>query len=472
MNEIEIKQIAREIGEAMRGRRFGKIFPLSATSFAFDFHPHAGSYLFVDLGPQTGAAFLIVRKLKELERSATHSSPFIIQLRRTLTGREFTNVSVDASSIRLELSAAESDTLTLVIQLRGGTPNAFVVDIKGVISEAARNSDRDGQKVGDVYAGPQIDQDAKAKRIDPRGGTLSCAIDTERRQRDAETRFALLAKEARKKIKSDLTKRQKLLSNLDSDLAQHGNAEKWKKFGDLILANISNLRRESDTIYVTNYFDPEMPEIAITADHNQPPTEVAEGYFRKYTKARNAVAAIGERKKIVNAEIERLERRKEAIESAIATQDEEKLSSFVTVKIVEPQISKEKKKADKFTGARKFISSDGFEILVGKKAKDNDHLTFRIAKAYDTWLHAADYPGSHVIIRNPNRKEIPVRTLLEAAQLAAFYSDAREKPKAAVNYTLKKFVNKPKRAAPGLASLSSFKTILVEPGFPEAVGKA
>ena len=103
------------------------------------------------------------------------------------------------------------------------------------------------------------------------------------------------------------------------------------------------------------------------------------------------------------------------------------------------------------------------EILVGKKAADNDQLTFRIARSLDLWLHAADYPGSHVVVRNPNRLEIPPQTLLEAAELAAFYSDARSQPKAAVNYTQKKFVNKPKGSAPGLVRLAFFKTILVEP---------
>jgi predicted ribosome quality control (RQC) complex YloA/Tae2 family protein len=100
---------------------------------------------------------------------------------------------------------------------------------------------------------------------------------------------------------------------------------------------------------------------------------------------------------------------------------------------------------------------------VGKKAKDNDLLTFRIAKSLDLWLHAADYPGSHVVVRNSTRKEIPHATLVQAAELAAFYSDAREQTKAAVNYTQKKFVNKPRGAAPGLVSLASFKTILVRP---------
>ncbi|HMS42244.1 MAG TPA: hypothetical protein PKE69_18570, partial [Pyrinomonadaceae bacterium] len=67
------------------------------------------------------------------------------------------------------------------------------------------------------------------------------------------------------------------------------------------------------------------------------------------------------------------------------------------------------------------------------------------------------------VVKNPNRGEIPQKTLLEAAQFAAFYSTAKEQPKVAVHYTQKKFVNKPKGAALGLVSLASFKTILVEP---------
>jgi predicted ribosome quality control (RQC) complex YloA/Tae2 family protein len=91
-------------------------------------------------------------------------------------------------------------------------------------------------------------------------------------------------------------------------------------------------------------------------------------------------------------------------------------------------------------------------------------LTFRLSKSLDFWLHAADYGGSHVLVRNPNRLvELPQNTLYEAAQLAAYFSQAKEQPKVAVNYTQKKFVNKPRGAAPGLVSLSAFKTILVEP---------
>jgi predicted ribosome quality control (RQC) complex YloA/Tae2 family protein len=152
-----------------------------------------------------------------------------------------------------------------------------------------------------------------------------------------------------------------------------------------------------------------------------------------------------------------------SLDAAIEEHNEEYLTSLLPSTPKQAPQSKKKKAEAGFKGARRFVSSDGFEILVGKKAKDNDYLTFRIASSLDLWLHAADYPGSHVVVRNKGKKEIPNRTLVEAAELAAFYSDAREQPKTAVNYTQKKFVNKPRRAAAGLVSLASFKTILVEP---------
>ena len=103
-----------------------------------------------------------------------------------------------------------------------------------------------------------------------------------------------------------------------------------------------------------------------------------------------------------------------------------------------------------FAFGRRFKSTDGYEIVVGRNDRDNDALTFRVAKPNDIWLHAADYPGSHAIIRNPTREAPPHRTITEAAELAAFYSQAKREGKAAVHYAQKKFVSKPPRSKPGL----------------------
>jgi predicted ribosome quality control (RQC) complex YloA/Tae2 family protein len=279
---------------------------------------------------------------------------------------------------------------------------------------------------------------------------------------DRELRNEQLAAKARLRITNEIRKYRRLISNLRNDLDKHGDADRWKHFGDLLLANISTASRNGDSIFVTDYFDESAPVIEIVGDRNLPISEIAKSYFRRYTKARNARGIIAERIAAAEAGIAAAELMLEKVNAAQAIGDEEFLTSLTAPRQALP-LRQKKKTEISFNGARRFVSSDGIEILVGKKASDNDFLTFRVARSLDLWMHAADYPGSHVVVRSHGRKEIPNQTVLEAAQLAAFYSDAREQPKAAVHYTPKKFVNKPRKAAPGLVRLASFKTILVEP---------
>lgn len=113
---------------------------------------------------------------------------------------------------------------------------------------------------------------------------------------------------------------------------------------------------------------------------------------------------------------------------------------------------------------RRFVSSDGLPILVGRDNEGNDYLTVHLAKSYDLWLHVQGHAGSHVVVRVPNRTgNVPRRTLVQAAQLAAYYSQARDHGKVAVDYTLRKYVHKSKKAKPGLVTISQEKTIIVSP---------
>jgi predicted ribosome quality control (RQC) complex YloA/Tae2 family protein len=273
-----------------------------------------------------------------------------------------------------------------------------------------------------------------------------------------------LAAAVRRKPLRTIAKSRRLITNLEGDLEKHGDPARWKRYGDLLLANAGNAERIGDIIRVTDYFDDAAPTIEIEGDQNRTISEIAEEYFRRYARARNGLDVINERKRSAAAAIAAAEELKAKIDTAAEAGDIAFLRSLAGPARVARPVARKKKAENEFKGARRFISSDGLLILVGKRAADNDHLTFRIARSLDLWLHAADYPGSHVVVRSPNRNfVIPDRTLTEAAQLAAFYSDARSHPKAAVRYTQKKFVNKPRRAAPGLVSLASFKTILVEP---------
>jgi len=110
------------------------------------------------------------------------------------------------------------------------------------------------------------------------------------------------------------------------------------------------------------------------------------------------------------------------------------------------------------------FSIDGFEVLVGRGDEDNDDLTFRVAEPNDLWLHVGGgTPGSHVIVRNPERVEIPKPVIERAAALSAWYSKARAASRVEVHYCRAGDVKKPRGAPAGLVELSRFKSIRVKP---------
>ena len=125
------------------------------------------------------------------------------------------------------------------------------------------------------------------------------------------------------------------------------------------------------------------------------------------------------------------------------------------------------KASPNFGNPREYLTDDGWVILAGKNNKENDLLTHRIAGQNDLWFHAHGYPGSHVILKRNGHKNDPSKIAIEqAAAVAAFWSKGKTAKKVPVVFTLKKYVNKPKGAAPGQATLKREKTIIVQPELP------
>lgn len=124
--------------------------------------------------------------------------------------------------------------------------------------------------------------------------------------------------------------------------------------------------------------------------------------------------------------------------------------------------------ASKGLGYRSY-EVEGFTILVGKGARENDELTFRVAEPNDWWMHAAGCPGSHVVIRNPDRLPTLPRTVLErAAELAAHYSKAREaRGKVEIHLCRASDVRKPRGLPPGKVEIRRWDTLRVYPRAPE-----
>lgn len=482
MNLATIEQIIPELRDALLGRRFGKVFVLSRHSIAIDLRLADSRYLFISVEPADPRIYLIRRRLRDLEKGSISTTAFAMQLKKRLSATDIAAIEQLPSERIVRISLAGTTELgerfeaSLIAQLTGKSANLFLLDASDRVVDSLRNTIGDGQQIGDIYTPPERrSTDARPPHSNPAEfrafSSLSEALDTADLEKRAEAEFRSAATAARTKITREIAKLEKLKTGLLRDRDSHGDTERWKKLGDLLLANIATAKRKGSTVEVIDYFDESAPTIEVEVDENDSLTAAAEKFFKQYTKARNAREEIAKRLASAESSIEIAKSDLKEVEAAIESHDIDALRDRLGTSNAPPEAKKKEKGSPVSSVARLFTSSDGFEILVGKRAKDNDQLTFKIAKSLDTWMHAADYPGSHVVIRNRDRKEIPPTTLVEAAQLAAFYSQGKAQPKAAVLYTLKKFVNKPKGAAPGLVSLSSFKTILVEPMFPESVLK-
>ncbi len=478
VNEKTLEKICAELASRLSGQKFGKIFALSRFRLAIDFRLRDSNYLYISVEPSAPRVYLITRRLRDLEKQSKNSTPFIIFLRSKLANSVLQTIEKlkNERILRFNFGArneiGQTENYALILQLTGRSANLFLLDANEFILDAMRENSGSGQQVNEKYAPPppregENNRTSEESFSQGKFESLSEALDAHYLEIEAEKVFQSKANAARNKLNQETKKREKLLKNLNQDLKNHGDAEKWKRFGDLLLANIALAKREGDVVFVTDFYDENTPTVEVAVEEHIPLTEAAEKFFKRYTKARNANEEVAKRLQIVEAELRDLRAQKQRLEEAIDEKDEGILAEFADEKSEKPTAGNKEKQTADFKGARQYFSSEGFEILVGKKAKDNDFLTFRVAKSLDLWLHAADYPGSHVVVKNPNRQEISPKTLLEAAQIAAFFSQAGSQGKVAVHYTQKKFVGKPKGAAAGLVSLASFKTILVEPKIVE-----
>lgn len=472
VNEQLIEQVFPEIRDALVGLSLREIFQLGDDRFAIAFEGEEIRLLFVAIEATEPRIYLIKRRLRDLKKIKQNQSKFAVDAERFLKRSRIINISKYNEERVIEFCFESAEIRFFIAQLTGTSSNLFLLDSDRKIVAAAKKPAEGEQSLGMQYSIPDR-PDAAKDRIEhersirvEHGPLLSESLDAYFLQLDADAAFSSLAKAARKKNLKTQAKFRRLIKNLENDTLQHGDPALWKKYGDLLLANQSNAKREGGWLLVRDLFHEGAPIIAIEMDENDSIPDAAQKYFRKYAKARNAAAEIASRIASVQSDLERAESEAERIEIAIRSRNADLLSNYAGEAKTPAAKGKHKRETRLPPGIRSFVSSDGFEILVGKKATDNDHLTFRIASSRDIWMHAADYPGSHVVIRNNDRKEVPQRTMIEAAQLAAFYSQGKKQTKAAVNYTEKKFVDKPKGAAPGLVRLASFRTILVEPVFP------
>lgn len=270
-------------------------------------------------------------------------------------------------------------------------------------------------------------------------------------------------------VDNELARCYKKRVRQEDSLTEVKDAENWRIAGELITTYLWQIKPGDAEVELPNFYDPEEKPFLVILDPLLSAAENAQQYFRRYVKKRDSLQVVQEQLDKTLAEIDYLESVQSELEHA---QTEEELDAieqemteqnYLKVKPVKGR-HKPSKPKEAVLEPRAYISSDGWEILVGRNNKQNDWLTLRLAMKEDWWFHTKDIPGSHVIVRMPAGQEIPPdRTVEEAAALAAYFSRAKTSSTVPVDYTQRKNVRKPNGAPPGRVIYDHQWTVYVNP---------
>ena len=267
-----------------------------------------------------------------------------------------------------------------------------------------------------------------------------------------------LKKEVERYLNREKKRLKNRLKKIESELKETERVEEFKKKGELLKANYHLLKRGMASVKIKDYFSEENEEIEIELEPIKKPQENIAKYFKKAKKLERGREQIIQRIEITQAELEAIDKK---CRLSLTLSDVCDLKKLLPEK-KSLQKERQKTKNKPTEKIRSYVSSDGFTILAGKSAKDNDQLTVRVANGNDMWMHTRNRSGSHVVIRAQRGKEFPKQTLIEAAKICALLSKARDDNLEDVTYVLKKHVTKPKGMKPGSVLVAGGKTITVQ----------
>ena len=282
--------------------------------------------------------------------------------------------------------------------------------------------------------------------------------------KDIKDRIHQRSSDLRKSISIKLDRLYNKLNKQQKELLESENADIYKVKGELITSYIYMIEKGMENIEVPNFYDPEYKNIKISLNKNFTPSENAQKYFKKYTKAKTAEIEAAKQLENTKSDLDYLESTLTAVENAENETDLGEIRSELIKEgyLKRKIITKRQKKTN--SAPMHFVSSDGFDIYVGKNNTQNDYVTTKLANSSDLWFHTKNIHGSHAIIKLGLDKEVPRTTIVEAARLAAYYSKARESSQVPVDYTQIKNVKKPNGAKPGMVIYDGYNTIYVTPG--------
>lgn len=277
---------------------------------------------------------------------------------------------------------------------------------------------------------------------------------------DKTQRFKDKAKSVTTVVKNAVSRTEKKLAIQRQSVLEAESRETYKQYGDLILSNLWQITPLSEQFTCYNYYD--NGEVTIPLDKSLTAQQNAQAYYKKYRKLKSSAEHNGKLVEENQALLEYLLTIKNSLRYCNDADDLQQIKDeLIALGLIKEKQQKRVKTEAPVKPLRYEI--DGYTVHVGKNNAQNNHVTFKLAKSNDVWLHTQKIHSSHVLIVNDKTSEVPLETVIKAAEICAYYSQASGGSKIPVDYTLKANVKKPPKAPLGFVIYPTYQTILVNP---------
>lgn len=470
-------ELVRELAPLAEGRTLSTLVPVVPRDLVLVLEGDGGEALRLRLSADADLPRLYLQRARE-PRGDGPVGPFFRRASEELDGarlRALEQLARDRA-VALVFEGGRAGSRTLVLELFGRRANLILLGPGERVLEALVP---DGPKSERLTPGRAWEPPGGAVRPVPEGARLATALGdlAEAAPRGTtphpsaplswlvETRLAgAVAEKARERDARDLRARLErrreraasLVTGLERRAVASAGAERVRLDGELLKLALGAMRRGQESIVVDDVYADDTPRRILALDPRRSPSENVALYFERYKKLARAEESVA-------LELARAREKRTALEALLAALDAaesdpaqiDQRAQAAGLLDVRQQADPRKRRApEPRKPYRTFTALRGSEVRVGRSAKDNDELTLRQSRGNDLWLHTADAPGSHVVLRLERGAEPDPEELLDAAHLAVHFSPLRESSRANVHVAPRKAVHKPRGAKPGLVTLS------------------
>jgi len=444
LNWLEINKVLEEL--SLEGAFLQNIRQISYTKLIFEMHSPGRSFNLLICLERTS---LRLHEISGKSPSLSRPPRFTAYMRSRIKGARVVRAEQIGSDriVRMDLKKGDRTDI-LYIRLWGGAANIILCDSDDRILDAFSRRPSRGEIPGELYR-PESDgasprKEFTVREIPDEASSFSSCLEEFYEQRESSDLLTSLKERIRKDLEYRENGLRVSLKNQEERLKEYSRGEQYREYADSLMSSL-HLIQKGTKEFMTSEGEHIILDPTLTGVQN------AQEYYKKAGKAARG-------RELREQETENLKSRLNKVSRDLALLDS--INDVALLQSMVPAVSEQKKETKTTPGLT--FTSGPFTILVGRSAKENEALLGQHVRGNDYWLHTRDYPGAYVFIRLPKGKTVPLTTLLDAGNLALFYSKAKESGAADLYYTQVKYLRKPKEGKKGLVLPTKEKNLYVK----------